>query len=170
MWKCVKCGQELGNEWYFCWRCATQNDELLDLFLESYEKTLPENERNYILQNYDSFVVEAYGKSALDVRHNIELELKRKYKHLYWINKNSAALFLSMIAFGILVAHFIANETRLLETTLIFLTSYVLICSTSAYSFYIIILKKVGRKISAYEYYLRRKSKREWEKRREDKD
>jgi len=56
MWKCVKCAQELRDGQHFCWRCGTRNDKLLDLFLESYGKTLPDNERNYILKNYDLFV------------------------------------------------------------------------------------------------------------------
>lgn len=166
MWKCVKCEQELGDDWHFCWRCGTRNDELLDLFLESYGKTLPDDERNYILNNYDLFV-ETYGKDIFDVHHNIELELKRKYKHLYWINRNGVFLFFTIIVFWIVLGYFIADKINRLNTLLIFLTSYVLMCSIITY-FLDRFLKKTGREISAYEYYMRHKSKREWEKRQED--
>lgn len=110
-----------------------------------------------------TYLLKPYGKSIFDVNHNIDIELKRKYKHIYWIEKNRILLLLTIIIFWIVIGYFIADKTFRFNTILIILSSYGLICFISTY-FFNRFLKEIGREISAYKYYLRHKSKREWEK------
>jgi hypothetical protein len=123
-------------------------------------------EEDEIRKNVDLFT-ESYGKSIFDVIHNIDLELKRKYKYRFWIKENAPyiVIFLSVILFFLL--QYVVNKVLSppdMKTGLLYffsITIFVIVL-------YYVLKKIVGQatpKIVEYEMYIKEVVKDEVSKR-----
>ena len=123
-------------------------------------------EEDEIRKNVDLFT-ESYGKSIFDVIHNIDLELKRKYKYRFWIKENAPyiVIFLPVILFFLL--QYVVNKVLSppdIKTGLLYFFSITIFVSVLYY-----VLKKIvvqaTQKIVEYEMYIKEVVKDEVSKR-----
>jgi glutamate synthase domain-containing protein 3 len=134
----------------------------IEEFIESYSKTLSESERIEILNNYHLYTRKS-AKGISDVEHNLDMVAKRKFKHLFWINKHHIGiLFAPLIVLVLFTISYISYFPHLSKG--IFLTVigflFLLFMLTKR------IVKDATEKVSNYQNYIRQAAKKELRERK----